>query len=81
MGLDAYLRCRCIQDGLAKPHPLPERLTLDETMEPVLTGDPSMDEWNAHDRWFAESCEHSGYLLSERLGDISMVAHLREFLH
>ena len=80
MSLDAYVRCTCIRDGKAKPHPFPERFILDETAEPVLTGDPSTDEWVAHDRWFAASCEHGGYLLSERLGNISMAAHLREFL-
>jgi hypothetical protein len=80
MGLDAHVRCACIRDGLAKSHPFPDRLTLDETAEPVLTGDPSEEDWLVHDRWFADSCEHSGYLLSERLGNISMASHLREFL-
>jgi hypothetical protein len=80
MGLDAYVRCTCIRDGLAKPHPFPDSLILDEMAEPILTGDPSMDEWTAHDCWFAASCEHGGYLLSERLGNITMAAHLRDFL-
>jgi len=80
MGLDAYVRCTCIRDGKAKPHPFLDRLTLDETQEPVLTGDPSAEEWTAHDSWFAESCEHGGYLLCERLGNITLAAHLRDFL-
>jgi hypothetical protein len=80
MGLDAHVRCRCIQDGLAKPHPLPKRLTLDESIEPVLTGDSTSHEWDLHDKWFAESCEHGGYLVSERLGNISFIAHIREFV-
>ncbi len=80
MGLDAYVRCTCIRDRLAKAHPFPDRLILDEMAEPILAGDPSMDEWTAHDRWLAASCKHSGYLLSERLGNISMAAHLRDFL-
>jgi hypothetical protein len=80
MGLDAHVRCTCIRDGRAKPHPFPDKLTLDETAEPDLTGDPSPDEWTAHERWFAESCEHSGYLLTEHLGNISRTAHVREFL-
>jgi hypothetical protein len=79
MGLDAYVRCTCIRNGRAKPHPFPDRLTLDETAEPVLMGDPSEEDWLVHDRWFADSCEHSGYLVSERLGNISMASHLREF--
>lgn len=32
------------------------------------------------DRWFADSCEHSGYLSSERLGNVSLIAHIREFV-
>lgn len=80
MGLDAYVRCTCIRDGKAKPHPFPDRLKLDKTEEPVLTGDPSTEEWAAHDSWFAESCEHGGYLLCERLGNITLAAHLRDFL-
>jgi hypothetical protein len=80
MGLDAYVRCTCVRDDKAKPHPFPDRLTFDETAEPVLTGDPSVKEWTAHDRWFAKSCEHGGYLVSERLGNISMVAHLQSFV-
>jgi hypothetical protein len=63
---------------LAKAHPFPERLILDDAAEPDLNGDSSDEEWLMHDRWFANSCEHAGYLISERLGNISMVAHIRE---
>jgi hypothetical protein len=80
MALDGFVRCTCIRDGKAKPHPFPDRLTFDETGEPVLTGDPTEDEWEAHDRWAAESCEHGGYLLSLFLGNITRVGHLRSFL-
>jgi len=81
MGLNAKVRCTCTRNGRAKPHPFPDRLVFDVTSEPALTGDPSIDEWIVHDRWFAESCEHGGYLFSVRLGNITTVAHLREFLH
>ena len=81
MGLDANVRCTCIQQGRAKPHPFPEKFVIDETGEPVLTGDASMEEWTVHDRWYARSCEHSGVLLSERLGNISAIEHLRELLN
>jgi hypothetical protein len=80
MGLDGQVRCRCIQDGLAKPHPFPERLTLDEALEPVLTGKPTLEEWLVHEGWFKESCPHSGYLAEQRLGNISAIAHIRELL-
>jgi hypothetical protein len=49
MALDGGVRCTCIRDGKAKPHPFPDRLTFDESGEPLLTGDPSDDEWEAHD--------------------------------
>ena len=80
MALDGHVRCTCIRDGKAKPYPFPDRLTFDETGEPVLTGDPTEDEWEAHDAWVAESCEHGGYLLSLFLGNITRVGHLRSFL-
>src|SRR5438105_8441462 len=81
MGLDTHLRFSVILDVRAKPHPFPDRLSFDETGEPFLTGDPSEDELEAHDRWCAESCEHGGYLLSLPLGNITRVGHLRTFLH
>jgi hypothetical protein len=80
MSLDAFVRCTCIRDGKAKAHPLPDRLTFDEAGEPTLTGDSSEDEWEAHDQWLGESCEHEGYLVSEALGNITRVGNLRSFL-
>ncbi len=80
MSLDAYVRCTCIRDGKAKPHPFPHKFALDEFAEPALIGNASLDEWIAHDRWFADSCEHMGYLVSERLGNVAMIAKLREFI-
>ena len=80
MSLDGFVRCTCIRDGKAKPHPFPDRLTLDESGEPILSGDPSDDEWEAHDQWVQESCEHEGILVSEFLGNITRAQHVREFL-
>ena len=80
MGLEGQVRCRCIQDGRANPDPFPERLTWDEALEPALTGKPTLEQWLVHDRWFKESCPHSGYLAEERLGNISAIAHIRELL-
>jgi hypothetical protein len=80
MSLDGFVRCNCVRDGKAKPHPFPDRLTFDETGEPELTGDPTDDEWEAHDAWAAEACEHGGYLLSLFLGNITRVKNLRGFL-
>jgi hypothetical protein len=69
-----------IQDGLAKPHPFMKRLSLDEVIEPVLSANASLEDWRLHDQWFAESCEHGGYIALERLGNITRIAHIREFV-
>ena len=80
MSLDGFVRCTCIRNGKAKPHPFPDRLIVDESGEPTLTGDPSEQEREAHDQWLGESCEHEGSLLSLFLGNITRVGNLRSFL-
>jgi hypothetical protein len=80
MNLDGFLRCTCIRDGKAKPHPFPARLIFDESGEPTLTGNPFEEEWEAHDRGLGESCKHEGYLLSLFLGNITRVGNRRGFL-
>jgi hypothetical protein len=52
----------------------------DESNAPSLRGDPSEEEWEAHDQWVQKSCEHEGFLVSESLGNITRAQHLREFL-
>ena len=81
MSLDAYVRCSCIREGKArKPHPFPDRFTWDESNAPSLTGDPDQAEWDAHDRWVREACEHEGFLVSEFLGNITRIRNVREFV-
>ena len=80
MSLDAFVRCTCIRDGRAKPHPFPDKFILDESGEPSLSGDPTEKQWEKHDRWVQQSCEHEGYLISEALGNITRAQHVREFL-
>ena len=80
MALDAFVRCTCIRDGKAKAHPFPDRLVFDESGEPMMTGDPTEEEWEAHDKWLGESCEHEGCLLAMFLGNITRVGNLRSFL-
>lgn len=81
MSLDGYVRCSCIRDGKAKkPHPFPERFTWDESDAPSLSGDPDEQEWDAHEKWVREACEHEGYLASEFLGNITRIRNVREFL-
>ena len=82
MGLDASVRCNCIKEGNAPPHPFPELLAFDETGEPILKGDGHIDLklWLKHDKWYRDSCPHSGYLVEKRLGNIAAVAYVRGFL-
>jgi hypothetical protein len=80
MALDGFVRCTCVREGKAKPHPFPNRLTIDKSGEPILSGEPSEEEWEAHDRWLARSCEHEGFLAAVFLGNITRVKNLRGFL-
>ncbi len=82
MGLDASVHCNCIKEGKAPPHPFAELLAFDETGEPILKkeGEISQDLWLAHDKWHRNSCAHSGYLVDRHLGNMSLVACVREFL-
>jgi len=80
MSLDARVRCTCIRDGKAKPHPFPERLAFDEYGEPFLTGDPTDKDLAAHDEWLEHSCEHSGYAFETFLGNITFLKRLRELI-
>lgn len=81
MSLDAYVRCTCIREGkVKKAHPYSDRLMWDELNAPSLSGDPTEDEWEAHDQWVQKSCEHEGFLVSEFLGNIRRIQNVREFL-
>jgi hypothetical protein len=80
MTLDGFVRCTCIRDGKAKPHPFPDRLTIDESGEPYLSGEATDEEYEAHDQWMNDSCEHQGYILSHFLGNITRIKNLRGFL-
>jgi len=81
MSLDGYVRCTCIRDGKAKkPHPFPANFMWDESGAPSLKGDPTDEEWEAHDQWVQEACEHQGLLVSEFLGNITRVKNVRDFL-
>jgi len=51
MALDGHVRCKCIREGRAKPHPFPDSLIFDETGEPVLADDSADEDWEAHDLW------------------------------
>jgi hypothetical protein len=82
MGLDASVHCNCIKEGKAPPHPFPELLAFDKTGEPTLKSDSDINLklLLKHDKWYRDSCPHSGYLVQKRLGNIASVAYVRGFL-
>ena len=82
MGLNASVHCNCIKDGKAPPHPFPELLVFDQTGEPTLKSDGgiNLESWLKHDKWYRDSCPHSGHLAEKRLGNIASVAYIRGFL-
>ncbi len=82
MGLDASVRCNCIKEGKARPHPFPELLVFDEAGEPTLKGDrhTNLKLWLKHDKWYRDSCPHSGCLVEKRIGNMASVAYVRGFL-
>src|SRR5258708_39356738 len=82
MGLDAWVCCNCIKEGIAPPHPFPELLAFDETGEPFLKSEIEIGlaRWLEHDAWYRKSCQHSGRLVNKRLGNIALVGHVQEFV-
>jgi hypothetical protein len=82
MGLDASVRCNCVKEGKTPPHPFPELLAFDEAGEPTLKSDCDIDVKLRlkHDKWYRDSCPHSGYLVEKRLGNMASVAYVRGFL-
>lgn len=82
MGLDAWVYSNCVKEGKALPHPFPQLLAFDETGEATLKsgGEISLELWTTHDKWYRDSCPHSGQLIEKRLGNIALIAHVRGFL-
>jgi hypothetical protein len=78
MGLEAWVRCSCIREGKATPHPLPQLLRFDESGEPTLDGNamPSDEQWEAHDVWAETACLHRGALVSKSLGNIGHIGRI-----
>ena len=82
MGIDAWVGCSCIKDGIAAPHPLPQLLRFQETGEPPLdvSAEPSLEQWLQHDRWLKTACSHGRRLVSKRLGNIALIDYIREYV-
>lgn len=62
MGLDAWVRCRCWEEGKVKPSPFPEhtRLNLEEEayFELDFPYKSNKDKYALFDKWTQECCEH-----------------------
>jgi hypothetical protein len=73
-------RCSGIREGKTNPHSLPDRLTLDEAGDPILTGGPSEEEREAHEKWLAKSFDHQGFLRAVFPGYLARARNLRGFV-
>jgi hypothetical protein len=92
MGLDAWVNCDCFEKGkLRVPPPFPEKIFIGEDGAPDIHADPyevsesgdasgpGWEQIRAFDDWEADNpCEHERFtLLHHRIGNISLVGHLR----
>jgi len=84
MGLDAYVRCNCFKEGRTAPCPFPDRLRFDGYGEPDVDNSDNKlttEDFVEFDRWSYDwGCEHHGFLMSARIGNIAFVAHVRALL-
>jgi hypothetical protein len=78
MGLDARVSCRCLQDGLAAPPPVPVRIDDAGVVTAVEDTDQS---WIAVSRWRSTACPHRDFQLVRRsIGAWRSVADLEAVL-
>jgi len=82
MSLDAVVFCDCFEKGRVRTRPpQPELVYIDETTGQVLLrwDAPGADQHRFYD-WLASACEHGpmGELVSHRLGNVALIAFLRE---
>jgi hypothetical protein len=83
MGYDAYVRCRCWEDGQIKPGPFPlDQLEIDDYDDmpatPIVPGGHDMEILIAFDSWVRSCCEHENmHLVSASIGNIASMGHLR----
>ena len=83
MGLHVHVRCNCLKDGEAAPHPLPDLLRFDENGEPYLAWEQGISDsqWALHEKWSEQGCPHmDGFLVFKHLGNIGSIAHVRAYV-
>lgn len=80
MGLDAYVPCRCFQDGLTKPAPFELELDV-ESGQPDLRDPGNSSLWEAYNRWEASACEHDDFRYDgDRMQNWSGVRHFGDVI-
>jgi hypothetical protein len=78
MSLDALVRCTCFERGKTKPHPFPKLVRFSKIYGPDLKPEATEKQFYAHDEWYEKSCPHHGYAAGAFLGNIWLVAKVRE---
>jgi len=72
MSVDAWVRCRCYEDGKTSAPPVPVTVDADGVLRPQAGDDVDqevIDELEERvDQWLATACEHRGAAISVYLG-------------
>lgn len=85
MGLDAYVSCRCWQDGKTTPPPYEVAWSEDEQRPCVVerddwTWEEEMDVVDACDEWMETACAHRGVAADEWVSNWAGVAWFGDYL-
>ncbi|HZU22019.1 MAG TPA: hypothetical protein VE998_04245 [Terriglobales bacterium] len=82
MALDAGVRCRCIEEGKAKPHPFPQLLVIDPVEGPILKPSATEAQWEQHFEWLGDPkiCKHGGWIVGDFLGNVVLAENVRNAL-
>ncbi|HEY9785842.1 MAG TPA: hypothetical protein V6D17_10605 [Candidatus Obscuribacterales bacterium] len=82
MGLDARVYCDCWEKGaVLSPPPNAELVVVDEAGMPQTREGVSGDDFFAFENWALTACPHQSFiLLHKRLGNISLIAVIRQIV-
>lgn len=82
MGLDAYVTCRCWQEGKATPAPIPVQWDAEACVVEPADPHPTRSAWSAYDDWLESACPHENMnAADEWLSNWSGVWEFGAFLH
>ena len=83
MGRYAWVNCNCVETGrLRIPHPVPARLSIHSTGEPIIITSPHRAAWKLHAAWLAGApCAHvQCVLLAHDLGTTAELARIVQLI-